>query len=50
MQKLQHDNIVKCLDVVEATESDCNVYIVMEMMDLSLYDYIYDAGGSFSER
>ena len=41
-QRLKHKNIVEYLDVFEPTNSDPNIYIVMELMDCSLHNFLSD--------
>ena len=40
LQRLKHTNVVECLEVIEPNSSDPNAYIVMELMDCSLLDFL----------
>ena len=46
--KLSHRNIVRCFDLFEPTEYDINAYIIMELMDYTLDEYM-NRTGCFTE-
>ena len=49
MQKLHHENIVKCLAIYKPTPTDPRAYLVLELMTYSLYDLLQHRRTYFSE-
>ena len=48
MQKLHHENVVKCIAIYKPTPTDPCAYLVLDLMTCSLYD-LMQKRDSFSE-
>ena len=49
LKGLQHENIVRFVDMFESSDGDDRIYIVMELMDGTLYEVLKHRG-QFTER